>query len=510
MLIRAAHFAGSSQPVFRSFTAFSWVFYALLALSSTLVHATLLAATRLESCTQTAGSASAAVSPSLRCNQRFVVTVSVQNGQNATESISTIKVTQAVDSNGNTLDLVDSLEISLAKSQINLQYPLSYTRNYNSKPAELVRTADSTGRSFNFLTNACVDDASREGACGWVLDSAGSRVPSSNGFCCRCSLDDYFASSGSGSPSRANLNCALFSSSNSQSAHCLRMSPLWYAAFAIGAPQTQYRVDVAVKRCRTVNGTSGGIGSAAGSGNDVCKWDVLPLSPSAPGLCAALTALPIGANASPSPSAVAAAASSAAASSSAGSASAAAAASTADCTVWASLEGDFAAFDAAPAYDSKLLFVPLTCDDYSTCGNRLLEDPGRWLLVDRYMTTSGEECDKIGVAYAAFQGQGSRCAVPASSCLKHQLEDLYQSDLAAQRAGRVPSYFLSAAATAAGGSFSLNVQSPTSPRMVLGTSRFQKSVSEAASYLLSTKRSCTIDRLRVESHSCHVRRPPPL
>lgn len=443
----------------------------LLVALGTFVDATLLAATRLESCTQSSGSTSA-VSSALRCQQRFVVTMTVQNGQNATESVSSFKISQATDAAGNTLDLLDSLEISLAKTVVHLHYSLAYTRNYNSKPAELVRTADSTGRSFNFLTNACVDDSSREGACGWVLDSAGARVPSSNGFCCRCSLDDYFASSGSGSPSRANLNCALFSSSNSQSAHCLRMSPLWYAAFAVGAPQTQYRVDVAVKRCRSVNGTA--------AQSDSCKWDVLPLSPTTPGLCAALTPLsplPIGAGtaASPTPAAGAASASPAPsppASGSGGSGSS-------DCTMWASLEGDFAAFDAAPAYESKLLFVPLTCDDFSACGERLLEDPGRWLLVDRYMTTTGEACDKIGVAYAAFQGQGSRCAVPASSCLKNQLEDLYQADLAAQRAGRVPTYFLSAAATAAGGSFSLNVQSPTSPRMVLATSRFQKSVSQS-------------------------------
>jgi hypothetical protein len=108
------------------------------------------------------------------------------------------------------------------------------------------------------------------------------------------------------------------------------------------------------------------------------------------------------------------------------------------------------------------------------CGNRTLEDSSRWLLVDKYRTTTGSECDKIGVAYSAFQTQGSRCQVPVSTCVRSQLEDLYQADAAADRAGRVGSYFLKYQAM--GPYTTVNVQSPSAAKLVFGTTRFQKTV----------------------------------
>ena len=146
-------------------------------------HCTLLAASRLERCVE-------ASSSDLRCSQRFVLTVDVQNGDNSSESFVTYKLGSATDSDGNTFDLLDSVEITLAKSQVQLVYPLTYDRNYNAQPVEVLRTHDATGRSFNWLTNPCVDDISRDGACGWVIDDARQHVPASNGFCCRCSLGE--------------------------------------------------------------------------------------------------------------------------------------------------------------------------------------------------------------------------------------------------------------------------------------------------------------------------------
>jgi len=463
--------------------------------------ATLLAASRLESCVQTSASTAsdAAANNGMQCAQRFVVTMTVQNGQNATESLVTYSLTKAEDDAGNVYDLLDTMEITLAKSTVNLQYPLVYERNFNNRPFEIVRTHDSSGRSFNPLTNPCIDDASLDGACGWMLNEAGTRVPYSNGFCCRCNLDDYFAASGTGSPTRANLDCALFSSSNGQSAHCLRMHPLWLSAFSIGAPQVQYTIDVAVRRCRSAAASSASnataasaVSVAADAAAAQCVWDLVKVGPASPGACQRFTGLPgwsgqLVASPTPAISASVLAASTASLGATATrspattrlptpalTAMASASAAAAGCDVWASLEGDFAAFDSPPELSSKYLFVPLSCDDFSVCGNRTLEDSGRWLLVDKYRTTTGSECDKIGVAYSAFQTQGSRCQVPVSTCLRNQLEDLYQADAAAERAGRVGSYFLKYQAM--GPYTTVNVQSPSTAKLVFGTTRFQKTV----------------------------------
>ena len=42
------------------------------------------------------------------------------------------------------------------------------------------------------------------------------------------------------------------------------------------------------------------------------------------------------------------------------------------------------------------------------------------------VTTTGTECDKIGVSYSAFRGQGARCDRSAGSCLSAQLEDYHK------------------------------------------------------------------------------------
>ena len=69
---------------------------------------TLLASSRLENCVDTGA---------LSCRQQFVVTLTVQNGQNATEGVQTTSLRSAVDAQGNTFALLDTLDITLAKSQ---------------------------------------------------------------------------------------------------------------------------------------------------------------------------------------------------------------------------------------------------------------------------------------------------------------------------------------------------------------------------------------------------------
>lgn len=58
---------------------------------------TILAASQLEACTDT-GSA-------LNCAKRMVITMTAQNGQNATESVQAVRITTAMDAAGNTYDV---------------------------------------------------------------------------------------------------------------------------------------------------------------------------------------------------------------------------------------------------------------------------------------------------------------------------------------------------------------------------------------------------------------------
>eukprot|EP01133_Synstelium_polycarpum_P007643 gene7643-8944_t len=47
----------------------------------------------------------------------------------------------------------------------------------------------------------------------------------------------------------------------------------------------------------------------------------------------------------------------------------------------------------------------------------------------------GADCNKIGVGYAAFQNQPSKCGARKGSCLENQIEDYYASDLARMASG---------------------------------------------------------------------------
>lgn len=110
------------------------------ALFAPVVWATLLAAATLETCVNTGG-------PALQdCAQRLVVTLAVQNGQNATESVQVYGVTHATDADGRVYDLLDTLEFTLAKSGVELHYPLVYKRQFNARPYEITLMQSSNGR----------------------------------------------------------------------------------------------------------------------------------------------------------------------------------------------------------------------------------------------------------------------------------------------------------------------------------------------------------------------------
>lgn len=111
-----------------------------VALAAPASRATLLAAATLETCVDTGG-------PTLQdCAQRLVVTLTVQNGQNATESVQVYNVKSATTADGRVYDLLDTLEFTLQKSGIELHYPLVYERQFNARPYEITLSQSTNGR----------------------------------------------------------------------------------------------------------------------------------------------------------------------------------------------------------------------------------------------------------------------------------------------------------------------------------------------------------------------------
>ena len=57
-------------------------------------------------------------------------------------------------------------------------------------------------------------------------------------------------------------------------------------------------------------------------------------------------------------------------------------------------------------------------------------------------TLDGNECDKIGVGFFAFNSQSEKCNVEAGSCLNNQIYHLYESDIQKMQQGKNPEYLL--------------------------------------------------------------------
>jgi hypothetical protein len=150
------------------------------------------------------------------------------------------------------------------------------------------------------------------------------------------------------------------------------MDPLYYHAYTIGAPETHYKIDVTVTRCRA----------------HVCSSEILSVSPNS-GLAVSETM---------------------------------------DAKV--ELIGSYASVVAPIPFDDVYLLVPSrsnACDGSShreqRCRERQQGHPSEWLYVDKHLVdASGLTCDRIGVSYTAFRSQSNRCRGRVGDCLNNQIE----------------------------------------------------------------------------------------
>nr|BAE71144.1 generative cell specific-1 [Physarum polycephalum] len=214
----------------------------LFYLFSTL-HADLIASSQITNCVLD-GSSEDTI---LNCQKKFVVSLSVDNGQNKTEAVQ-FTISSATDGN-TTLQFVNPWTITLSKSPVAIYYPISYLQTVNADPSEaVIYTRDW------IVVSSCQSGAySDNPTCGWYKDSNGNNIPDSQGFCCSCNLAEYLGISDD--QTRAGLTCSFFSGSSS-SAHCLRFDDNgWYDIFQIANAQDMYTIDIDISQGGGTNTT---------------------------------------------------------------------------------------------------------------------------------------------------------------------------------------------------------------------------------------------------------------
>lgn len=455
---------------------------ALVSLTWTVDSLDVLASTALLSCTNEG------FGPT-NCSRRLVITATLQNGESLGTGALVYSLNDAAEFGGTgAVSPADSVSLVVTQSAISLLYPLSYLRHVNAAPFEEVVTRDAAGHAFSALSNRC--DASPTAsfpACGWTVTERGARVPFSQGMCCACDIAaDVF---GSQIP-RSGLSCNLFEQRDS--AHCLRMGALWYAAYRVGPPTLDFGINIYAQVCRA-RGDALEAASAAARANVTASAAAAGIPVSAAALANAGLAPALSCR-SPGPGCECVDLDSSAISEPLGPTN------PARCFAlpWSphdtrdvcfELQGTFAAYEGTPDWASRTLLVPASCTGPTAgpaCYARLVESWSRWLLVgNEAVALDGSTCNRVGTSFEAFATQGSPCLSPAGTCLGGSPEALYQADLASEAMGHAPLNFLSSFTAGAqppsprGGSAAaqaLQSAAGVAPSLILSTHRFQKTV----------------------------------
>jgi hypothetical protein len=310
-------------------------------------------------------------SSGLSCSLSLLINSVVTSGSNGTESI---LVSSVLDQTGQLRNLTNPIMVNVTKGPVFVRYSLVYLVDVNSKPREVVSTTSLLG---------CASDTTQLGSnptCGYLYYRA-SRIRYSEGFCCKCSLDQLL---GLGSHQRGGVQCNLLTSlfSNGASVHCLRWGPIWYSLFRIMTPAIESSVWVTFgdgsvdSQTRLILTAQNPVVSSLSSNNSLN-----------------VTARLVGSFAWTRPP-----------------------------TDWG-----LQMYAASPNVAASTSASALT-DPRIKSSSPL--DPFRYgmLVPMANVDLSGDTCNKIGVSFSGFvNNQGDRCSAYVGDCLQNQLDDCWSA-----------------------------------------------------------------------------------
>eukprot|EP01079_Euglenida_sp_SAG-EU17-18_P004804 gene4804-4964_t len=142
------------------------------------------------------------------CDEKFVVTLTVDNGQWGSDQV---QYFTSVSNETSEAVLEEPVKITLTKTKSTMRYPLRYVQDFNARPRE---SSSKLG-----LFQCMNGEAAPSDTCGWLKDSTtGGDIPYSLGYCCGCELDDFLFPP----DSRGGADCSLLEAGSS---HCVSAIP---------------------------------------------------------------------------------------------------------------------------------------------------------------------------------------------------------------------------------------------------------------------------------------------
>eukprot|EP00796_Vickermania_ingenoplastis_P005608 gene5609-4029_t len=173
----------------------------------------------------------------LKCSKKLVIALSVD-----AELKPGVEVMNFIGgaTQGSTSVTFDPIKMTVSRSAVSFQYPLTYVSDFNAQPYE-----ENLKGSIGKL---CQDGFNAEATCGLSYSTTtGEPIPYSQGYCCDCGVCS--AAHMCSANARMAMACDIFGAYSVAS--CLRFGDSWYSGFSMGSASMEFTIDLTFTRNTT-------------------------------------------------------------------------------------------------------------------------------------------------------------------------------------------------------------------------------------------------------------------
>eukprot|EP00033_Pygsuia_biforma_P003888 GCRY01004257.1.p1 GENE.GCRY01004257.1~~GCRY01004257.1.p1 ORF type:complete len:967 (+),score=239.56 GCRY01004257.1:70-2970(+) len=339
-----------------------YLFLFLILSFSSFGLGSIISSSELTSCTNTSSNMTSETTE-LDCQNKIVVSLSVNNGQEGTESLQ-YDLSSIEKEDGTVEKLAKAVTVKISKSEVRIAYPIYFKQHFNNKPKET---------TISMLMVNCKDTGSSP-SCGYAEDTYGNRIDYSSGYCCSCSMLSHLSGN---NDLRGGTDCSPYVAGlpilqTQGEAHCLSFDELWYGGFSIGTAETVFDIylDVYYPSEDKENGYT---------------HERLTIGPSSTW-----------------------------AKSSSGS-------------ILARYISSFAPHKSAANLEDQYLLIPYSPLTHERVVEGNADPGKWLLVDSSEVTLDGRDCNRVGVSYEAFAFESGKCGRSVGSCLFNQPDDFYKS-----------------------------------------------------------------------------------
>nr|XP_004211319.2 unnamed protein product [Hydra vulgaris] len=353
------------------------------------------------------------------CEKKMVVLLSVGNKQGETEKLQAVVSVVQNSATNEFARLYNPFMITVSKSPVYLNFPFFFNGiTVNNQPYEEIILSKNrwyvSDSSRQCLDQWQVEEEDDEHpTCGYQYTNSTqkqtdgtwktvkTRIWDSQGFCCYCTQDlkNYYIKKDIQDANRAGIICKPLTNSPQASAHCMRMSNLWYTLNEFTESYRDFSIYVkAFDQITKVVQNKSYI--------DYVNGGEILLSPSQKSATGSYN------------------------------------------RITGNYVGDLQPIKSYPVLTNNYFLIPFSSTNVDPKKEPQLKSGiSKWMIIPRdLVSTDAKQCDMIGVGYSAFRNQaaygtGYGCRAKKGSCLANQPYNKFMDDEDRLEKGKMPWYF---------------------------------------------------------------------